>query len=129
MDTKSPDETLTRRSAVELAAMMRSRAVSPVEVPDAHLAAIARINPELHAIVTLAAESAHAAANRGKRQKVFFLRRDVATPYGFGEIRRFVSGLGMSPSRIVGFARHFTPPSANSFPRTNIAASVSGFCL
>jgi len=58
-----------------------------------------------------------------------FLRRDVATPYGFGEIRRFVAGLGMSPSRIVGFARHFTPQSANSFPRTNIAASVSGFCL
>jgi hypothetical protein len=31
------DEALTRKSAVELAAMMRARAVSPVEVLDAHL--------------------------------------------------------------------------------------------
>jgi amidase len=65
-DDKTPDDALTRKSAVELAAMMRSRAVSPVEVLDAHLAAIARINPKLNAIVTLAAESARAAARRAE---------------------------------------------------------------
>jgi hypothetical protein len=32
------DEGLTRRSARELAAMIKSRAVSPLEVLDAHLA-------------------------------------------------------------------------------------------
>ena len=32
-------------------------AVSPVEVLDAHLAAIAELNPKLNAIVTLAAEA------------------------------------------------------------------------
>jgi amidase len=60
------DEALTRKSAVELALMMRSRAVSPVEVLDAHLAAIARLNPRLNAIVTLAADSAREAARRAE---------------------------------------------------------------
>jgi amidase len=52
------DESLTRRTARELAAMIKSRAVSPVEVLEAHLAAIARVNPKLNAIVTLAADRA-----------------------------------------------------------------------
>jgi amidase len=60
------DEALTRTSAVELAAMMRARTVSPVEVLDAHLAAIARLNPDLNAIVTLAAEPARDAARRAE---------------------------------------------------------------
>jgi amidase len=61
----APDA-LTRKSAVELAAMMAARAVSPVEVLDAHLAAIARINPVLNAIVTLAADEARAAARQAE---------------------------------------------------------------
>ena len=52
------DEGLTRKSARELAAMIRSRAVSPLEVLDAHLAVIARVNPKLNAVVTLAEETA-----------------------------------------------------------------------
>jgi amidase len=60
------DEALTRKSAVELAAMMRARAVSPVEVLDAHLAAIARLNPRLNAIVTLAADAARDASRRAE---------------------------------------------------------------
>jgi amidase len=60
------DEALTRKSAVELAAMMRARAVSPVEVLDAHLAAIARLNPRLNAIVTLAADAAREKARRAE---------------------------------------------------------------
>ena len=57
---------LTRASACELAANIRSRKVSPVEVMDAHLDAIERINPALNAIVTLAAEDARAAARRAE---------------------------------------------------------------
>lgn len=57
-----PDESLTRKSAGELVALIKSRAVSPVEVLDAHLAAIERVNPKLNAIVTLAAEQARQAA-------------------------------------------------------------------
>ena len=56
------DELLTRKSARELAALIRSRAVSPLEVLDAHLAVIARVNPTLNAIVTLDAERARTAA-------------------------------------------------------------------
>jgi amidase len=56
------DLSLTRKSARELARLIRERAVSPVEVLDAHLAAIADINPRLNAIVTLAAEQAYDAA-------------------------------------------------------------------
>src|SRR3984957_5164253 len=61
------DVTLTRKSARELARLIRERAVSRVEVLDAHLAAIAEINPSLNAIVTLAAEQAQDAARRSER--------------------------------------------------------------
>jgi amidase len=56
------DRSLTRKSARELAALIRSRAISPVEVLDAHLAEIERLNPRLNAIVTLAADQARVAA-------------------------------------------------------------------
>jgi amidase len=60
------DQSLTRKSAGELVALVRSRAVSPLEVLDAHLEAIERLNPGLNAIVTLAAEQARAAAREGR---------------------------------------------------------------
>ena len=58
------DNTLVRQSARELARLIRNRAVSPLEVLDAHLAAIAALNPKLNAIVTLAEESAREHARR-----------------------------------------------------------------
>jgi amidase len=56
------DLSLVKLSAVELAARMRTRELSPVAVLEAHLAAIAQVNPTLNAICTLAAEQAMAAA-------------------------------------------------------------------
>jgi amidase len=53
---------LWRKTAHELVALVRKREVSPVEVLDAHLAVIDRLNPTLNAIVTLAADSARADA-------------------------------------------------------------------
>ena len=44
---------LTSQSAAELAELMRTRAVSPVEVVEAHLRRIEELNPQLNAIVTL----------------------------------------------------------------------------
>jgi Asp-tRNA(Asn)/Glu-tRNA(Gln) amidotransferase A subunit family amidase len=44
---------LTKLSATKLAALIRARAVSPVEVVEAHLRRIERLNPKLNAIVTL----------------------------------------------------------------------------
>jgi len=56
------DHSLARQPARELARLIRTRAVSPVEVLDAHLDVIARVNPQLNAIVTLAADAARDAA-------------------------------------------------------------------
>jgi Asp-tRNA(Asn)/Glu-tRNA(Gln) amidotransferase A subunit family amidase len=46
-------EELTAKSASELAKLIRARKVSPVEVVEAHLRRIERLNPALNAIVTL----------------------------------------------------------------------------
>ncbi|HEY0546634.1 MAG TPA: amidase [Pyrinomonadaceae bacterium] len=48
---------LTTKSLMELAALIRSREVSPVEVLEAHLSRIERLNPQLNAIVTLAPDA------------------------------------------------------------------------
>ncbi len=57
---------LTRWSAQELAASIRLRRVSPVEVVEAHLDVIAALNPSLNAIVTLVADEAMAAARQAE---------------------------------------------------------------
>src|SRR6202521_3548979 len=62
-----PDETLTRQSACELAALIRTRKISPLELLEAQLAVIARLNPRLNAIVTLAADQAREAATAAER--------------------------------------------------------------
>ena len=61
------DNTLVRQPARELARLIRNRAVSPIEVLDAHLAAIAALNPKLNAVVTLAEESARENARRAEQ--------------------------------------------------------------
>jgi amidase len=57
---------LTRKTACELASMIASKAVSPVEVLDAHLKTIARVNPKLNAIVTLVADDARVLAKQAE---------------------------------------------------------------
>jgi amidase len=57
-----PQEELWRCSARSLAARIRDRSISPVELLDAQLKAIARNNPALNAIVTLVADRARDAA-------------------------------------------------------------------
>jgi Asp-tRNA(Asn)/Glu-tRNA(Gln) amidotransferase A subunit family amidase len=57
-------EDLTSKSVTELASQIRSRAISAVEVVEAHLKRIEQINPSLNAIVTVAPDlldRAHAA--------------------------------------------------------------------
>ncbi|MGZ5435774.1 MAG: amidase [Pyrinomonadaceae bacterium] len=48
---------LTTKSATELVALISSRAVSPVEVVEAHLRRFERVNPALNAIVTIAEDA------------------------------------------------------------------------
>ena len=59
----SADPSLVKQSAVTLAAKIKSRQISAVEVLDAHLAQIHKFNPTLNAIVTLDAERAQARAS------------------------------------------------------------------
>ncbi len=59
-------EALSRKTAVELASLIATKAVSPVEVLDAHLATIARVNPKLNAIVTLVADAARGSAKHAE---------------------------------------------------------------
>jgi amidase len=57
MESLTLSEELTTKSATELAVLIRSRGVSPIEVVEAHLNRIERINPRLNAIVTLAPDA------------------------------------------------------------------------
>ncbi len=59
-----PGDGLISRSAVELAGLIRRRAVSCVEVLEAHLRQIERVNPRVNAIVTLVPEKAREAARK-----------------------------------------------------------------
>src|SRR5262249_990561 len=64
-----------RLSAVELARLIRTRKLSPVEVAEAHLAAIARVNPAVNAFCTVVPEKTlawarHAEAVVKKRGKL-----------------------------------------------------------
>src|SRR5262245_30006260 len=56
------DVSLTRKSARELARLIRTGEASPREVLEAHLAVIDALNPKLNAIVTLAVDQAREAA-------------------------------------------------------------------
>ena len=57
---------LAKLSAVELAAMIRTRKVSPVEVTQAFLTRIERHNPSLNAFVTMHSEEALCAAEKAE---------------------------------------------------------------
>ncbi len=69
-------EELTKFSAAQLARMIGARAVSPVEIVEAHLRRIERVNPQLNAVVTLApdaleqARAAERALMRGEPCKI-----------------------------------------------------------
>jgi amidase len=67
MDQMHLVDELNWRPATELASLVRTKQVSPVELLRACLAAIERLNPKINAICTLAAESATAAAQRAER--------------------------------------------------------------
>jgi amidase len=62
------DADLSLATLTEVAHLIESRAVSPVELLDAQLAAIAVRDPALHAYVTLLSDEARAAAERAERE-------------------------------------------------------------
>ena len=73
-------ENLCRKQAHELAALIRGRKVSPIEVLDAYLSAIERLNPKLNAIVTVAAEKARDQARAA--EEAVIRRRKIGALHG-----------------------------------------------
>jgi amidase len=67
---------LTTKSLTELAALIQTREVSPVEVLEAHLDRIVRLNPALNAIVTLAPD----AIEKAREAEAAIMRGDEAGP-------------------------------------------------
>ncbi|MEO8450476.1 MAG: amidase [Gemmatimonadota bacterium] len=64
LSLRSADSDICFLSAIELARRIRVKELSALEVMDAHLAQIERVNPEVNAIVTLVADQARDAARR-----------------------------------------------------------------
>ena len=60
------DADLCYTPAVELARMIRAKAISPVEVMDAVLDRAEALNPSLNAICTWTADAARSAGARGR---------------------------------------------------------------
>jgi Asp-tRNA(Asn)/Glu-tRNA(Gln) amidotransferase A subunit family amidase len=57
-----------RLTLTEMAAQVRARALSPVELVDAHLARIEKLNPKLNAFVVLLAQEARAEAKEAEQR-------------------------------------------------------------
>ncbi|HVF51517.1 MAG TPA: amidase [Pyrinomonadaceae bacterium] len=72
------DLLLTQLPATKLAALMRAREVSPVEVMEAHLRRIEELNPRLNAIVTLAPDALACA----RRAESALMRGDAGVLHG-----------------------------------------------
>jgi Asp-tRNA(Asn)/Glu-tRNA(Gln) amidotransferase A subunit family amidase len=63
---------LIKETLGTIAALIRNREVSPVEVAEAHLKQISRVNPELNAIVTLAPD----VLERAREAEALLMRRE-----------------------------------------------------
>ena len=61
------DTTLLKASVAEMAARIRTREISPVELTDAALAHAEQLQPTLHSFITLLADQARAQANERER--------------------------------------------------------------
>ena len=57
-----PNDELVSKSAAEMAALVRERKISPVELVEAHLARIEELQPKLNAFVTVDSDGARCEA-------------------------------------------------------------------
>src|SRR5205809_1084534 len=80
------DERLCWQPATELAAAIRRKRVSPVEVVDAILERVERINPKLNAFVTLTDEAARREAKALSLGLMRSTRSRIASTTSTGEI-------------------------------------------
>ena len=117
---------LAQKSATELVALIRRREVSPVEVVDAHLRAIERINPAINAIVTIANDVRERAI---EAEKAFIARAELGSLHGLPiTIKDTIDTAGLrttSGSRIRAqyVPQQDAPAVARLTPRSTSAAS------
>ena len=77
MSFSKGDTKIFYRDATELARLIRTKELSPVEVVEAHLARISAVNPKVNAVVTLMGE---AALKQAKAAEKAVLDGDVLGP-------------------------------------------------
>ncbi|HEX5701989.1 MAG TPA: amidase [Pyrinomonadaceae bacterium] len=113
---------LTTKSAAELVALIGSRAVSPVEVVEAHLRRIEQVNPALNAIVTIAED----AIDRARVCEAALMSGSVGLLLGLPvTIKDTIDTQGLrttSGSRIR--AHHFPEEDAASVARLKAAGAI-----
>src|SRR3989475_5627342 len=97
-ETRPMQEVLTSRDAIAQAELVRRKEIEPVELVDAAIERIERVNPLLNAVVTPMYEQAREAARRplavGPFTGVPFLLKDLAAEYAgvrFTEGSRFLA--------------------------------------
>ncbi|HET6448076.1 MAG TPA: amidase family protein, partial [Conexibacter sp.] len=101
-------EGLCLLSAIELRDLMRARRVSPVEVMEAHLARIERLNPALNAFVALLPDTALAGARAAERRIMRGGARPLeGLPVAIKDLFDFLAGapntFGSVPMKQLGF--------------------------
>ncbi len=111
------DEALSLRTAAELRALIAAREASPVEIVEAVLARIERLQPGLNCFITICAEQAREAAKESEK-------RIAATPKG--QPLRLLEGIPYTAKDLVDTAGVRTTFGskilAENIPRTDAAA-------
>jgi amidase len=114
---------LTRLSAKKLGALMRAREASPVEVMEAYLHRIERLNPKLNAIVTLAPD----ALERARESESEIMRgREVGVLHGVPiTIKDTIETRGLkTTSGVMLRAEHIPDEDAPAVARLKAAGAI-----
>ncbi|MFN2516276.1 MAG: amidase [Pyrinomonadaceae bacterium] len=114
---------LTEESITRLAELIRARKVSPVEVVEACLARIARLNPKLNAIVTIASD----VMEQAKEAEAVLMRRDGTGPlHGVPvTIKDSIETAGLRSTSGSAMRAHFIPErDAPSVSRLKSAGAI-----
>lgn len=114
---------LTTKSATELVALMRGREVSPVEVIDAHLRAIERLNPRINAIVTIADDVRERAV---ETERALMAGEEVGTLHGLPiTIKDTIDTVGLLTTSGVRIrASHVPTRDATTVARLKAAGAI-----
>lgn len=114
---------LIAHSATRLAELIRTRAVSPLEVVEAHIRRLARVNPALNAIVTLAPDLLECAR---KAEEILMQGNDVGPLHGVPvTIKDTIDTAGVRTTSGSRIRENFVPEKdANVVARLKAAGAI-----